>query len=609
MRGRGKATLLRTAVALLLVTHGAALAHAQTLPAESPPVEVDPKREQARAHFQRGVELFEEEAWDAALAEFLRSRELYPTRAATKNAAVCFRKLRRYDEALDAYEQLLARFADLPAEDRATAQRAVRDLARLVGTLEIRAAAPGAVVVVDARERGKTPLPGPLRVSVGTRTVRIYKEGFGAYETRVDVAGGQNTVVRAELAGLARAGRLRVVETDGRTLDVLVDNVVVGKTPWEGTVAAGEHTVQLRGEGDLGAPPASAPVELDETTRLTLRAEALDSALRVEPRPVSARVAIDGVSVGRGVWEGRLRAGTHRIEVAEEGFVAAARAVALDRGEREVAAIELGRDPSSPLWRAAHPPKIAVELDVALAMSPSFGGDVAGGCEGACSRSFGVGLLGNLNVGYQFPVGIGVGLHGGYLIAAQSTRDRAESLRPVGLEQHPGTANDVLRLSGPFVGAAASFHRGERFAFLGRLGLGVAFLSMRDGRTGNFLAPSRELPTGEIRDEDGYAIGGGDPPRAAPLVEEQPASYLHIAPEVRIAHRLGDHVEASLGLGVMLMFALSKPTWQNETRVLVPSDGSDGEAGFGSSADPQDLAGSVIVLILPSLGVRYDFTP
>ena len=604
MRAPGKARLLGAAVTLLR----AAPAHAQTPPADTP-AEVDPKREQARAHFLKGVELFEEEAWDAALAEFLRSRELYPTRSATKNAAVCFRKLRRNDEALDAYEELLGRFPDLPAEDRATAQRAVKDLARLVGTVEIRGAAPGAVVVVDARERGRTPLPGPLRVNVGTRTVRIYKEGFAAYETRVDVAGGQTTVVRAQLAGLARAGRLSVVEAEGKSLDVLVDNVVVGKTPWEGAIATGEHTVQLRGEGTLGAPPASAPVKLDETTRLTLRAEELDSALRVEPRPVSARVAIDGVSVGRGVWEGRLRAGTHRVEIAEEGFVTAARAVTLEPTEREVAAVELARDPSSPLWRAAHPPKIAVELDAALAMAPSLGGDVAGACHGTCSRSFGVGLLGNLHVGYQFPTGIGVALHGGYLIAAQSTTDRPESLRPLGLEQHPGFANDALRLSGPFVGAAASFHRGERFPFLARLGAGVAFLSLRDGRTGNFVAPSRELPTGEIRDQVGYTIGAGDPPRADPLVEDQPATFLHLAPEVRIGYRLGDHLEASLGLGMMLLFALSKPTWQNETRVLVPSDGSDGEAGFGSSADPQDLAGGVVVLILPSLGIRYDFTP
>jgi hypothetical protein len=63
----------------------------------------------------------------------------------------------------------------------------------------------------------------------------------------VQVAGGQSARVAVKMPALARdrSGRLRVVEQGGRALDVVVDGVVVGKTPWEGPLATGEHVIVL----------------------------------------------------------------------------------------------------------------------------------------------------------------------------------------------------------------------------------------------------------------------------------------------------------------------------------------------------------------------------
>src|SRR5262249_11366628 len=56
-------------------------------PAAQDDKDLEAKRSEARGHFEKGLALFEKEAWDAALAEFIRSRAIYPTRAATENAA------------------------------------------------------------------------------------------------------------------------------------------------------------------------------------------------------------------------------------------------------------------------------------------------------------------------------------------------------------------------------------------------------------------------------------------------------------------------------------------------------------------------------------------
>src|SRR5437762_10259175 len=79
------------------------------------------KKKDAQAHFERGLQLSTEEIWDAALAEYLLSRKLFATKAATKNAALCLRKLRRYDEALDMIESLVHEFPNLSDQDRSFA--------------------------------------------------------------------------------------------------------------------------------------------------------------------------------------------------------------------------------------------------------------------------------------------------------------------------------------------------------------------------------------------------------------------------------------------------------------------------------------------------------
>lgn len=107
--------------------------------------------------------------------------------------------------------------------------------------------------------------------------MRVYKEGFEPFEARADVAGGKVARIEARLRALKREeiGRLQVVEPSGKVVEVLVDGVVVGKTPrWEGPIAVGVHTVALRGEGEIGTQPASVRVKLGQVTALSLAAEA-----------------------------------------------------------------------------------------------------------------------------------------------------------------------------------------------------------------------------------------------------------------------------------------------------------------------------------------------
>lgn len=332
--------------------------------------EVAAKKKEAQAYFEKGLAHYEKEEWDAALAQFERSRATYPTRAATKNAAYCLRKLRRLDDALAMFEEMLA-FSNLPKEERALTEAAIAELRKGLGTLRIEGGAAGASLVVDGRYRGNLPLPGPLRVTAGMHEVRAFKEGQDPFGATVEVVATREAVVK--LGSLSTGGLLKVTEERGRALDVVIDGRVMGKTPWEGSLPVGEHVVTLRGsasldaipecaageggeEGkraaspekvELGTQPVSVPIRLRQVTQLTLTAEALDTSLRIEPTPGGAVVAIDSVVVGRGAWEGRLRVGEHKVEVMADGFAPDVRRVKLLPQKRQVIAVELEREVSA----------------------------------------------------------------------------------------------------------------------------------------------------------------------------------------------------------------------------------------------------------------------
>ncbi len=583
--GLAVSCLLASGLGLAADPVGAAAAPA----APGDPPAPDAKRDEARLHFEKGIALFEEESWDAALVEFLRSREVYSTRAATKDAALCLRKLHRYDEALDLFLALMREFPALPAEDRSLAESAIRDLSALVGKIDIRAAESGATLVIDGRERGSVPSP-PLRVNAGTHLIRLSREGFLPFETQVKVAGGQTVVVQAKLAPLTRGGRLKVSEQAGKLAEVLVDNVLAGKTPWEGTLPTGSHMVVLRAPGGLGTQPVAAPVRLNEVTALALTLEELRAKLRIEPTPAGSNVALDGIAVGRGIWEGPVRVGRHRVEVASEGFLSATRELSLARDQRAVVAISLERDPTSALFRAQNPPHFVFEATGALLLSPTLGGSVLEGCSGSCRKDWAMGARAVIHGGYQLSSGLGFWLDGGFLSASQSVKERSLTLTPRGLASFDGVADDSLRLSGALLGASAGLSRGQTVRLRVRLGAGAFIGSASDERKGRATTVERPGVPSAVVDFD--------------VTESPSAKYLFVAPELRAGLRLSPHWELSAGLGALVLLGISDVDWQDSNPPSYPD--SVGQVDFNSGGEEQSIVGRTIVFLTPQLALKWD---
>ncbi len=579
-------------------------ARAQTAPvAGSAQSEEDPQKVEARAHFQRGLELSEDQAWDAAFAEYAASLAIYPTKAATKNAALCLRMLHRYAESVDMLERMTA-LPNLTDADRAFAARELSDLRRFVGELTVRSGDDGALVIVDGGDRGRTPLGAALKVSAGSHTVRVLKPGFAPYETQVVIAGGQAAAVDAKLSPLAESGRLRVAVQGSGQAHVLIDGADVGTTPWEDALPVGTHTAALRGEGSLGAQPVSVPVRLNDRATVTLSLEPLEGRLRIEPVPANAIAALDGVTLGRGVWEGPVRLGAHQVEVAEEGFLPSRQAVTLDHPTRSVVLVQLDRDLSSPMWRSMHPPHFFFAARGALPLSPSLGSDVEAGCTGACSAGAAYGIVGELRAGYELSSGLGFSIDGGYAWAQRMVSGRADSLEPLpagSLPSDPGRTNDKLGIEGPLVTVSASLHRGERLTWLARVAVGGWMGSTYDSRTGTYTTVLSAHPNHTTGSPVSYGVG--------PLEQTVVTGYGVLGPEVGVGWRTRK-LEIGASLELLVAVPLSTPRWQpSGAQVTTGNCGaagaatcvSDGLAVYGGAS----FVGKVVVLVAPGISVTY----
>ncbi len=532
-------------------------------------------KEEARGHFTKGLTLMTDGAFSAALAEFTASLDLFATRNATLNAAYCLRKLQRFDDSLDMYERFLRDFQNIPPDDKSLAQRAITDLRTLVGTLDIQGGEPGALISISGVARGEYPPVAPLRVAAGSQLVRVFKEGYEPYETRVDVAGGSFVTVKAKMQALKASGRLKVTESGGRAVDVIIDNSVVGQAPWEGSVAVGKHMVMLRGQGKLGTQPVSAEVKSGALSSLSVRAEELDGALRVTPTPPNALIALNSVDLGSGNWTGRVKSGSQKVEISAPGFLKQTRDVKVEAGGISVVNVALERDDDAPQWQK--PSKFFADATVGFAIAPSFGGAIADSCGAGCAGGLGVGPLAQLHAGYERGSGFGIGLTLAYLAAFQDTTNRDTTITPaVNQPGVPVKATDHLSLTGYAAGAHLSIRYGDKIPFLARASGGVLFAKVRDERSGSF--------------------SGSDIASAAVAVD---SLYAFANPEVRLGYKFTDSFEASLGLQAFLLIATKQPTWDATIQRQVG-------AQIGTY-QPDTLTGQVVFFVVPAIAARYDF--
>jgi tetratricopeptide (TPR) repeat protein len=149
-------------------------------------------------HFQRGVALYGEADYRAALVEFKRAYALAPNVAVLYNVGETEYQLQDYASALTTFEKYLSEASPTEAH-RGDVESTLDVLRARVGHLAVATAPPGADVTVDDQAVGKTPFEKSILVSIGRRKVTASMPGRPPVVRYVDIAADDTVPVVLQL--------------------------------------------------------------------------------------------------------------------------------------------------------------------------------------------------------------------------------------------------------------------------------------------------------------------------------------------------------------------------------------------------------------------------
>lgn len=171
--------------------------------------------EEARAHYRRGVELYDAKKYEAALVELERANSLAPTYRLLYNIALVQEQLGDAAGALRSFGSYLDAGADVPAVRHAEVERAMAALVVKVATVTVTSNVAGAEVSVDDGVAGTTPLAAPLRLNAGPHRLAATKDGYRPTTKAIDVVGGDRLEVPFSLEELPPAGAAAAAPASG----------------------------------------------------------------------------------------------------------------------------------------------------------------------------------------------------------------------------------------------------------------------------------------------------------------------------------------------------------------------------------------------------------
>jgi tetratricopeptide (TPR) repeat protein len=186
---------------------------------------------EARERFQRGVALYREGSFDAALAEFQRAYDIEPNYRVLFNLAQV--QVERHDAvaALALFDRYLRQGGnEIEPDRRAQVEKDEQALRARVAELTVESNPAGAQLSIDNVEAGTLPLAAPVLVNSGVHQITLTKAGYRSASRNLTIAGAQPLRVQLTLQPL-----------DGRLDDSRSGTPPLGEAHGDAQGASGSH--------------------------------------------------------------------------------------------------------------------------------------------------------------------------------------------------------------------------------------------------------------------------------------------------------------------------------------------------------------------------------
>jgi hypothetical protein len=212
----------------------------------------DKAKEEAAMRFERGIKLYEAQDYAAALAEFEAAYRLVPRYQVLFNVGVTQKRLFRYNDAVRALRRYLDEGKDkVPADRREQVEKELAEIRALVAEVTVKVDGLPALVDVDGRTMGESPMSGPLLLAAGHHTVRATREGYDEAKKEIDVISGEKVEVSLSPKLKTRAPTTAKLTLNSHPAgaEMTIDGKLIGLGPWTGTLQPGGHEVRATLKG------------------------------------------------------------------------------------------------------------------------------------------------------------------------------------------------------------------------------------------------------------------------------------------------------------------------------------------------------------------------
>ena len=156
-------------------------------------------RAQATRLFLEGNKSLDSGDYRGALGKFQAAYGIFPSPKLLFNMAQAFNELGRLVEALEHYERFVRDFPKAESPDLfALAHKRIFGLQGQIASLQVETNVVGAVVTVDGKSFGETPITAPIRLLPGPHAVVLSKAGYERQVVQRELGPG-SSVIRIEL--------------------------------------------------------------------------------------------------------------------------------------------------------------------------------------------------------------------------------------------------------------------------------------------------------------------------------------------------------------------------------------------------------------------------
>lgn len=206
-------------------------------------------KKEAGTHYQRGVGLYKEANYGAALAEFRAAQQAVPSFEVLFNIGLCERRLFKYGQAIRTLNTYLQEGGPkVPKDRRAAVAQELEQIRQLTAPVAVIVAGAPAKLLVDGELYGTTPLTEMVPLGPGQHVVRAERDGHAPDEKRIEVVSGQPQAVQLEPRSLTAPVAV-TIESDPPGALVSIDGAAALKVPATHPIAPGNHEFVARLDG------------------------------------------------------------------------------------------------------------------------------------------------------------------------------------------------------------------------------------------------------------------------------------------------------------------------------------------------------------------------